>query len=162
MVNSFTYSNTNLISNYCFSFDNASFFRGVSSRKRGFNDYIFSFSNTQRSEHSIIRNQKKLGVIERLSDDWNGNGANSFSKELVDKVRLLLDEILHQPEIFPTAGDSIQLEYDRNNGQHLEFEISENNDIEVYEELLDGKTEEYSIPFDVNSINEVLRRFYDE
>ncbi len=124
--------------------------------------FSFSFSNTQRSENSIIRNQKKLGVIERLSDDWNGNGANSFSKELVDKVRLLLDEILHQPEIFPTAGDSIQLEYDRNNGQHLEFEISENNDIEVYEELLDGKTEEYSIPFDVNSINEVLRRFYDE
>lgn len=67
----------------------------------------------------------KLDYIGQLPQDWNGNGAEKFSKDLINKCRRILDSLPIQPEIFPTGRDSVQLEYHQKNGDYLEFEVYE-------------------------------------
>lgn len=73
----------------------------------------------------LLRSYQKISEIRCLPDNWNGNGASRFSIELLDSIRDIVDKAVHQPKIFPTARDSIQLEYENNIGDYLEFEIFE-------------------------------------
>ena len=80
-------------------------------------------------------NLKKLEAIRSLGDNWNGNGAAAFNPALVDKVENMINELIIQPEIFPTALNTIQLEYDNSRKDHMEIEICEDDMAEVYENL---------------------------
>ena len=60
-----------------------------------------------------IENLKKLETIALLRDNWNLNGAKAFTDSLIKKGRDLILFLEIQPEIFPTACESLQLEYDR-------------------------------------------------
>ena len=62
-------------------------------------------------------NLNKLEKISGLKENWNGNGASPFSKTVIKKVRALIKALLIQPEVFPTALNTIQFEYD-NSRQH--------------------------------------------
>jgi PHD/YefM family antitoxin component YafN of YafNO toxin-antitoxin module len=86
-------------------------------------------------------NLKKLGVIAGLKDDWNGNGALSFSNSLINKVQMLLKELKIQPEVFPTALNTIQLEFDNSRRDHMEIEIGESESAEIFIVMYNG--EEY-------------------
>lgn len=80
--------------------------------------------------------QKQLAVIAQLSDDWNGYGASAFSAEIINRVRKVISAIMDAgltPQVFPTAADSIQLEFD-NEDCYLEFEIYEDGTIQAYME----------------------------
>ena len=162
MVSSITYSNTSNYSNYSYSFKKSIFGYELINKIHLYLGCINSLSYTQDDRIEIIQSKKKLRMIEGLTDNWNGNGAESFSKELIGKIDSFIDGLEYQPEIFPTAGKSIQLEYDRINSGHIEFDVSEKDIIEVYEVCSDGKDKEYDIPSDVRSLNEVLKRFYDK
>lgn len=106
-------------------------------------------------------NLKKLEQISFLPYDWNGNGANAFSIQLISKIKNLITSLTIQPEIFPTACDTIQLEYDKNDGAHLEIEIGENNLAEVYLIKSNGEDEYKSISSDISTINKVVEIFYE-
>lgn len=54
----------------------------------------------------------KLKAIAQLGDGWNGNGASKFSEQLINKTKDFIDRLNEDPEVFPTANDSIQLEYE--------------------------------------------------
>lgn len=56
-------------------------------------------------------------------DNWNEHGAKSFNKSHIKLYNTLLNLLPYQPEIFPTANGSIQLEYDGQNESYLEFEV---------------------------------------
>lgn len=74
------------------------------------------------------RHNEALSQIEQfnlLEENWNGNHAEVFSKELVDKAKRILNLLSDEPEVFPTARNSIQFEYEKINGEYLEFEIFE-------------------------------------
>lgn len=71
----------------------------------------------------LIANINKLSEIQNLCDNWNGYQAKSFSPVLIQKVQSILFQLNHQPQLFPTGRDSIQLEYEKENGDYLEFEI---------------------------------------
>ena len=77
-------------------------------------------------------NLEKLNAIHQLKDNWNGNDAPAFSKKLIKKVENLLNELMIQPEIFPTAMGSIQFEYDNARRDHMEIEINETDNAEVF------------------------------
>ena len=62
-----------------------------------------------------------------LEDNWNENGAKKFSNNLLKKVYTLLCSLAIQPLLYPTACGSIQLEYEKENGEYLEFEVFEEN-----------------------------------
>ena len=106
-------------------------------------------------------NLEKLEQIASLPNNWNENGANAFSKQLLSKVRNLIIFLNTQPEIFPTACDTIQLEYDKNDGAHLEIEIGENDLAEVYLIKSNGEDEFKSVSSDVYTINKVVEKFYE-
>lgn len=80
---------------------------------------------TTKSAHNIQDNIDVLLDIYALKDDWNGEGAAKFDKDLILKCIQLINskDLKHQPEIFPTGRDSIQFEYEKENGDYLEFEI---------------------------------------
>ena len=82
----------------------------------------------------------RINEIRELQDDWNGNGARKFSDELIKRVEKIVMGILRQPLIFPTAQDSIQLEYEKDNGDYLEFEIFESKEVKEFKYYADGKT----------------------
>lgn len=72
----------------------------------------------------------KLDSISDLEDNWNENGAEHFSKSLIDKCREILSALDFFPEIFPVADGSIQFVYKENDGSYLEFDIFEDK---IYE-----------------------------
>lgn len=107
-----------------------------------------------------LANIKKINMIAELEDNWNGNGASSFSDRLLKKVKSIVIMLDNQPEIFPTANNSIQLEYDKPDGSHMEIEIFEDGDSEVFEVDVHGNESLLNIDTNVESINKVVNDFY--
>ena len=81
----------------------------------------------------LVRNIKKLNKIASLETGWNGDDANSFSDSFLNRVRAILLSIENQPEIFPTAADSIQMEFDGKKNSYLEIQTRDSDTAEVYE-----------------------------
>lgn len=79
-------------------------------------EYIIQLNNISK----VIRT---LNEIETLEHNWNENGAQKFSKELLDLCRRIVLELPTEPFVCPTACDSIQFEYTNKNNDYLEFEI---------------------------------------
>lgn len=107
-----------------------------------------------------ITNLKRLSEIEKLPDNWNNNGAERISNGIVRSVRKLLVCLEYQPEVFPTACDAIQLEWENEKNEYLEMEILENS-VNVFQIDADGNEQQSTIPFDQACINEIVRGFYD-
>ena len=105
-------------------------------------------------------NMEKLSVIRNLNDYWNGNGAPSFPKALIDKTVSLISGLVIQPEVFPTALGTIQLEFDNSRRDHMEIEIGESDLAEVFVVNFDGAEFFEDIPVSVESINERVKDFY--
>lgn len=110
---------------------------------------------------NIKTNIKKLEEIENLRDNWNGNGAPAFSKNLINKVKEIVDNSVIQPEIFPTALGTIQLEYDNSRKDHMEIEISETEEAKIYTVFSNGKEIEEVISSDIATINEKVKAFFE-
>ena len=100
----------------------------------------------------------RLQEIAALQDNWNGNGATTFSKELIARARQLISSLSIQPIILPTGRDSIQMEYERQNGDYLEFELFEGGRLKMFSYTHDGVSETKDILF--SSANKVVCDFY--
>ena len=107
-----------------------------------------------------LENLKKIETIALLQDDWNANGAKAFSASLITKVRNLIMFLNIQPEVFPTACESLQLEYDKADGSHMEIELTESEEAEVF--VVDNKGCEsiINISASIEAINKVVSDFY--
>lgn len=105
-------------------------------------------------------NLEKLEKIANLPDGWNGNGAPAFPEELIEKVRNILNALDIQPEIFPTALSTIQLEFDNSRRDHMEIEIGLQDRAEAFFTIYDGTEKTEEIDADPASINESVRAFY--
>lgn len=137
------------------------------------NDYIFLDLSGYTTDNNIVEtdslmideekmyNLKKLEQIASLADNWNGNSAKVFSNRLIAKVRNLVIFLDVQPEIFPTACDTLQLEYDKEDGSHLEIEIGEDEFAEVFCVRHTGEEELENIKATIEMINKVVRKFYE-
>ncbi len=119
-----------------------------------------SHNNAEKSSQLKAYNLEKLDSISKFRKNWNGNGAPAFSKALIKKVRKLLDELALQPEIFPTALGTIQLEYDNSRKDHMEIEIDESDTAELFIVLFNGKEYTENILSDSRSILEKVLDFY--
>ncbi|MCQ2535525.1 MAG: hypothetical protein MJ110_00990 [Lachnospiraceae bacterium] len=106
-----------------------------------------------------ISNLKKLSEIQNLSDNWNNNGAEHFSDALIKSVRKIILGITYQPEIFPTACNAIQLEWDNEQDEYLEMEILEDG-INVFSIDAEGDEKQWSTSVDIDVINRIVGEFY--
>ncbi len=136
-------------------------------RLRGYSDAFLSHAVTGRSskDHSAATdiktdNLRKLEQIHNLKDGWNGNGAPAFSDKLIKRIKLLIENLTIQPEIFPTALGSIQFEYDNSRHDHMEIDIGNSNKAEIF--MVTGSGEEYQDTIDATAqmINERVGVFY--
>lgn len=78
---------------------------------------------------------ESIEVIRGLEDNWNNNGAKQFSEKLINKAINLVKELTPTPEVFPTACNSIQLEWE-SEGAYVELEVFEDR-IKMYTTALD-------------------------
>ena len=110
----------------------------------------------------LCNNLKKLKEISDLKGNWNDNNAKKFSPELISIVKNILENIVEQPEIFPTANNSIQMEYELIDNSYLEFEIFEDKIIclEVPQRNY-SKYKEQIIPNDIKIINNIVNNFFE-
>lgn len=107
-----------------------------------------------------LENLKKLEAIALLQDNWNANGAKAFSTSLISKVRNIIIFLKIQPEIFPTACESLQLEYDKQDGSHMEIELTESENAEVFVVDNMGCERIINIQASIETINKVVNDFY--
>ena len=105
-------------------------------------------------------NLDKLYAISTLEDNWNGNDAPAFPKDLIDKIHSIILELTIQPEIFPTALTTIQLEYDNSRKDHMEIEIGLEDDAEIFLVNNNGGESFETIKSTAAAINERVKKFY--
>lgn len=108
-----------------------------------------------------ITNLKRLSEIEKLQENWNQNGAKRISEVIIKNVRRLILSFKNQPEVFPTACDAVQLEWDKKNGEYLEMEVLEDR-INLFQIDVDGSEVQRTISFDEAVINEIIKEFYEK
>ena len=115
--------------------------------------------NLNQADKKQTLNLKKLNVISKLHDNWNGYGAEPLQKKLIALTADLIRKLYIQPEIFPTADGTIQLEFEKDNGDYLEFQFSGKGLCDVFR--LRGDNEEYFKARDDSfSINHLVEDFY--
>ena len=102
---------------------------------------------------------KRLDEIAALQANWNGNGASAFSKAIIDMAQELVSSLSVQPIILPTGQESIQMEYEKENGDYLEFELFESGRLKVFTYTHVGKAETKDIL--LSMANEVVCNFYE-
>ena len=103
----------------------------------------------QLSCNEITEAAKERGIKKKTL--WNAkkemnidNGANSFSTKLIEKCREIAMQLAAEPFICPTACGSIQFEYEKENGDYLEFEIYEDR-IEAFLDTMSGGEQEFNL-----------------
>ena len=101
-------------------------------------DWVVDFENRLHrleKENEELNNEKErlkfnidlLSEIGQLQDNWNQYGADKIKQELIFKCLRIVNhtDLIFQPEIFPTARQSIQFEYEPSENHYLEIEVFE-------------------------------------
>ena len=111
-----------------------------------------------------IKNLLRLQDISKFGDDWNGYGANSFDKNLIDSVENIIENVHVQPGIYPTGCNSIQLEYELEDESYLEFEVFKDKILcmRIPQRNYNKSEHEVIQPTDIKRINEIIDNFYIE
>ena len=113
-----------------------------------------------KQNNMLNKNQAKLKAISELKDNWDGYGATTFTRSLIQSLSEFLQKLYKQPEIFPTADGTIQMEYEKENGDYLEFQFSDRSTCEVY--MSKNKNENYfSIDRNPEQFNKLINNFYE-
>ena len=104
--------------------------------------YSMAYNNINSLTKQYIVANATLDDISKLEYNWNDNGAQAFSVKLIERCRQIVSQLVAEPFVCPTACGSIQFEYEKENGEYIEFEIYEDR-IEVYSESLINGEEEF-------------------
>lgn len=70
-------------------------------------------------------NLVRLREISKLKKDWNGYGADEIPLSVIKRCEDVIKVLDVQPEVFPTGRQSVQIEYELDDGSYLEFEFLE-------------------------------------
>lgn len=108
----------------------------------------------------LKKNILKLDEIKSLKKNWNGNKAKPIPGKIVNKTKALIINLDKQPQIFPTADDSIQIEYDGDNNSYLELQITKENELSYFKVDKSGKEITGSIPCSSFALNALVGEFY--
>ena len=110
-------------------------------------------------ENLMQENLRKLEQIASLTDNWDGNGAKAFDKQLIARVKDLIGALDVQPEMFPLSYESIQMEYTKEDGSYLEFEVNLNDTWDAFEVNENGEESAFSVAADAEAVNKVAKDF---
>lgn len=99
-----------------------------------------------------------INEVRKLQFNWNGNNAEPFSETVLQKSTMILNNLEYVPDIYPTACNSIQFEYEKVSGEYLEFEIFDTF-VNVFK-INSDKTEEEFEENDFNNLKKLVNEFY--
>lgn len=102
---------------------------------------------------------KKINEMDNfrlLNKDWNGHGTERIDQDVIDNAKSILEVLSVNPEVFPTGRNSIQFEYEKENGDYLEFEIF--NDKVIVLKMIEGKDDQ---EFQVKTNSEIQQNITD-
>ena len=111
----------------------------------------------------FFKKQKNIQTIQsfaKLTEGWNGYHAQPFDATLLNRCIGLIKSLEQhlQPDIFPTARNSIQFEYEDEHGHYLEIEIFEDH-YEYFYENLNGREAESKLA-NWDEIFELIYEYY--
>ena len=109
----------------------------------------------------VRNNLLRLDEIKSMKKNWNGNQAKPLSKRLINKTKQLILNLNKQPQIFPTANDSIQIEYDGENNSYLELQVTKKNNLSFFMVDKSGKESTGMIPVSPDAVNSLIKEFYE-
>lgn len=109
----------------------------------------------------IKKNLRKLELIADFQDGWDGYNAKKISDNLINNVQNTIFSLIYQPELFPTAKNTIQLEYDGPNNTYLEFEIDETDNIGVFSIDRNGNENYQTIKRNAETMNQMVKELYE-
>ena len=109
-----------------------------------------------------IENKNKLINMKEFDYDWNGNGGKAFSKKSIDLFNKIIDSVCKQPKIAPTGNESLLLQYEKNDGSLLAFDVSitKTSMVLIPKGNFDLAKEETFAGGDIDSINSAVSNFY--
>lgn len=107
---------------------------------------------------TLQSNQVRLDSFENLEFGWYGPGTKPIDPRIITRCRDLIEELWIQPHIYAVPNNSIQLEYQKPNGDYLEFEIS--IDCASMFMVIGDKEFEQAIELDYALIDSFIERFY--
>ena len=125
-------------------------------------EYLVHKPGDKHSSHPDFEKRKdNIKLLKSFSDlpkGWNGNGAKSISLSLINRCIDLISfpDLNYQPDIFPTARESIQFEYEKPDGSYLEIEVYEDNISYLYITKNGEETEHESADW-----QDILRLIYE-
>lgn len=108
----------------------------------------------------IEKNLRKLDRISEFQNGWNGYDAKKFSGRLINNAKNTVFSLIYQPELFPTAKNTIQLEYDGPNDTYLEFEIDETDNIGVFSIDKNGNEKYQIVKRNAETLNQMVKELY--
>ncbi len=108
----------------------------------------------------LRKNILKLYEIKSLKRNWNGNRAKPISKKIINKTKSLIINLERQPQVFPTANDSIQIEYDGENNSYLELQVTKQNKLSYFKVDKNGEEITGTIPCSSFALNALVEEFY--
>lgn len=103
---------------------------------------------------------KALADIALLRDNWNGNGAKAFSNDILAHCKALITQLNVSPDVYPTAEESIQFEWEKSNGDYLEIEFFEDKKCRKYLERCNGSWEMDFI--ELSMVGDLVDSFFAE
>ncbi len=141
-------------------------------RSGGVNTDVSEDSSDRRSDIPAVKsytettdirtdNMDRLAVISSFKDNWNGNGAGAFDGEFMKKVIALVRDLEIQPEIFPSAAGTIELEYGNSRKDFMGIEIGDSDEAEVFIVMYNGREIFESVETSASAINERVRKSYE-
>ena len=104
--------------------------------------------------------EKDIEFFKDLEYNWNGYGAEPIPEKLIVCTENLLQNLSELPDVFPTANKSIQIEYEKANGEYLEFEMFEDDRVHMFRINSDGTEYNEEFQFDFQKIDRYVREFY--
>ncbi len=106
-------------------------------------------------------NMDRISIFEHLGDNWNGNGAKAFERKLIERVREIVGDLEIQPEIFPSAAGTIELEYGNSRRDFMGISIGSDDKAEVFIVMYNSEEIFETIDATANAINERVKKFYE-
>lgn len=70
-----------------------------------------------------IENINKIDKISAFESDWNGNGAEKFSKESIAFFYEVIESLPKQPKIAPTGKGTLLMQYELEDKSLLAFDV---------------------------------------
>lgn len=108
----------------------------------------------------LEENITTLREISLLEEGWDGYDARKINEKVIKKLEQILPSLFEQPDIFPLVNGNIQFEYEKENGEYLEFETLNDKKIKIF--TLDSQENEDTkfISFDLEEILNEVKTFY--